>query len=154
MNTTPAKPKRIRRTKLLVASVTFILLLAGIVRFGPNALAVAFNSDRIIHEAKKARVADDLRTIEQAIDIYRKDNNNRIPERLAQLLDKNENDIHYFKCGRDGPPRDPWENEYIYQPNHDNKTYQLASYGQDGAPGGEGRDADISLASMNNNVVK
>lgn len=41
-------------------------------------------------------------------------------------------------------PADPWGHAYVYElpgpPGHD---YRLASLGRDGAPGGQGEDADI-----------
>lgn len=40
-------------------------------------------------------------------------------------------------------PLDPWDNEFIYE--SDGKTFNIYSYGPDGAPGGEGNDADIYL---------
>jgi len=40
---------------------------------------------------------------------------------------------------------DPWANPYQYEgPEGDRSTYLLLSYGADGSPGGEGRNADIS----------
>lgn len=42
--------------------------------------------------------------------------------------------------------RDPWENPYVYQAGDAHPgTYRLKSYGGDGAPGGDGEDADIVL---------
>lgn len=43
----------------------------------------------------------------------------------------------------DGIPKDPWENDYIYE--SDGKTYNIYSYGADGEAGGEGNDADVYL---------
>ncbi len=40
---------------------------------------------------------------------------------------------------------DPWANAYQYEgPEGDRGSYLLLSYGADGRPGGEGRNADIS----------
>lgn len=42
-------------------------------------------------------------------------------------------------------PKDPWGHDYIYTvPGPDGKPYEIISYGQDGEPGGEGVNADIS----------
>lgn len=43
----------------------------------------------------------------------------------------------------DQVPKDPWDNDFIYE--SDGKNYNIYSYGQDGAPGGEGPDSDIYL---------
>jgi general secretion pathway protein G len=43
-------------------------------------------------------------------------------------------------------PLDPWGNDYVYEcpgPSGDD-SFTLLSYGRDGAPGGEGDDADIN----------
>ena len=42
-------------------------------------------------------------------------------------------------------PADPWQNEYVYEsPGPNGQDFIIASYGADGAPGGEGDNADIT----------
>jgi hypothetical protein len=43
----------------------------------------------------------------------------------------------------DGKLLDPWGNEYVYI-KHSGSSFEIISYGDDGAPGGEGDGADIS----------
>jgi len=46
-------------------------------------------------------------------------------------------------------PKDPWNNYYQYvSPGADGRDYDITSYGRDGKPGGEGYDADISTATL------
>ncbi len=40
-------------------------------------------------------------------------------------------------------PQDPWNNDFIFE--SDGQTFNICSNGADGAPGGEGSDADICL---------
>jgi len=40
-------------------------------------------------------------------------------------------------------PVDPWDNDYVYV--SDGKKFDIISYGQDGAEGGEDKDVDINL---------
>ncbi len=40
-------------------------------------------------------------------------------------------------------PKDPWDGDFVYE--SDGKTFNIISYGNDGEPGGEGSDADVSL---------
>ncbi|RMX17561.1 type II secretion system protein GspG [Vandammella animalimorsus] len=47
---------------------------------------------------------------------------------------------------RGGVPSDPWGKPYIYSNPGPNGGVQIMSYGGDGAPGGEGENADISNA--------
>ena len=50
----------------------------------------------------------------------------------------------YLKKG--DVPKDPWNNDYQYKrPGGNNHPYDLFSFGADGANGGEGEDADITL---------
>lgn len=41
-------------------------------------------------------------------------------------------------------PKDPWGNPYVYVSPGANGPFDLYSYGSDGAPGGEGRNQDIT----------
>ncbi|MEE2713464.1 MAG: type II secretion system protein GspG, partial [Planctomycetota bacterium] len=43
-----------------------------------------------------------------------------------------------------GHIHDPWGNPYIYRKSGAS-TFEVISYGADGAPGGQGEDADISF---------
>lgn len=43
-------------------------------------------------------------------------------------------------------PKDPWDGDFIYE--SDGKTYSIISYGNDGAEGGEGADADINSKDL------
>lgn len=40
-------------------------------------------------------------------------------------------------------PIDPWGNPYAYLYPGEHGVFDIVSYGRDGAPGGEGEDADI-----------
>lgn len=46
----------------------------------------------------------------------------------------------------DGLPKDAWDNDFIYE--SDGKTFNIYSYGPDGAAGGEGTDGDIYLRAQ------
>jgi general secretion pathway protein G len=92
-------------------------------------------------KGQRSAAQSQISNFETALDTYRLDVG-RYPKTLEGLI---END-----SGRDswnGPylrgelPKDPWDNDYFYQPNGDD--FVLMSYGQDGAPGGQDDDADI-----------
>ncbi len=41
-------------------------------------------------------------------------------------------------------PKDPWGKDYIYiSPGSEGREFEIISYGADGEPGGEGKNADI-----------
>jgi general secretion pathway protein G len=42
-------------------------------------------------------------------------------------------------------PLDPWGKPYLYKIPGEKNEYDIVSYGKDGAPGGSGENADISL---------
>ena len=42
-------------------------------------------------------------------------------------------------------PLDPWGKPYLYKIPGEKNEYDIVSYGKDGAPGGSGESADISL---------
>ncbi len=45
-------------------------------------------------------------------------------------------------------PKDPWNREYIYLSPGVHEEFDILSYGADGAPGGEGKNADIKSWEM------
>jgi general secretion pathway protein G len=87
---------------------------------------------QILSKVDQARVTaakTDIRTISGALDSYRLDN---APGGYLKTL-----------------PKDPWGNPYQYvTPGTDGRDYDITSYGRDGKPGGEGPDADISTATI------
>ena len=49
----------------------------------------------------------------------------------------------------DKPPKDGFNNDYVYL--NEGGKYTIISYGKDGAPGGDGLDADINSNNMDGN---
>lgn len=70
----------------------------------------------------------------------------QLPDSLDQLVSAPSSDV----CESWGPDayakekelRDPWKNDIVYEQT--NNGFVLKSFGKDGAPGGEGYDADIT----------
>jgi general secretion pathway protein G len=93
-------------------------------------------------KGKRAAAQTQLSQLATALDTYRLD----IGQYPRSLDGLRENDT-----GRDlwnGPylrgevPKDPWGNDYQYQVR--DGDFELLSHGADGAPGGQGDDADVS----------
>ena len=97
-----------------------------------------------------ARAKVDLLAIEMAIDLFKMENNGKLPANLAVLVAPDANGQTYIK-GATSVPLDPWGHEYFYiaQPNG---AYDLGTYGADGHPGGDGANADITMKSIRNEV--
>jgi general secretion pathway protein G len=111
----------------------------------------------ILGKVDKARVTaaqTDIKSIGTALDLYRLDNfKYPTTEQGLQALVKQPADpsITNYPAGGylHAMPKDPWGNPYIYaSPGTDGRDYDLMSYGRDGKPGGEGPDADISNAIL------
>jgi len=88
-----------------------------------------------IEEARRDRASLDIKNIEGALKLYyaRKGN---YPDTAAGL--KSLVDMQLLE----EMPKDPWGNDYVY--TREGGKPIITSYGRDGAPGGEGPDADIS----------
>ena len=100
-------------------------------------------------KAREAKVRQDLRAIESALDLYKLDNY-RYPttdQGLEALVEppssgpepRNYKDGGYLRK----LPTDPWGNPYQYLHPGEHGEVDVYSLGADGAPGGSGENADI-----------
>jgi general secretion pathway protein G len=96
--------------------------------------------------AKTKTAAIQIKDLEQSLEMYKLDVG-RFPssgEGLAALVTKPAG-----VAGWNGPylksdvPMDPWKREYNYKYPGDRGELDIFSYGQNGAPGGEGEDSDV-----------
>jgi general secretion pathway protein G len=134
--------KHVRRafTLLEVMVVVFILgLLATIIV--PRLVG---RSD----EARRVKVIADLKSIAQALDLYRLDAGlyPTTQQGLAALVERPSAPPAPARWNPNGyldrVPNDPWGHPYVYF-RSDDEHYQLKSFGADGVEGGEGVFADI-----------
>jgi general secretion pathway protein G len=104
--------------------------------------------------AKVKRAQSDIRAIQTALDLYRLDNfKYPTTEQGLLALVKQPADPTITNYAASGYlkslPKDPWGNVYLYvSPGSDGRDYEITTYGRDGKPGGEGYDADISTATL------
>lgn len=124
----------------IMVVIVIIGLLVAVV--APNVLD---NQDKAMEQKVKA----DLATLEQALDMYRLDNL-RYPssEQGLQALVKRPQQAPEPKNYRaDGYirrlPDDPWGSAYRYRSPGEHGRVDIYSLGADGAPGGDGLNADI-----------
>jgi general secretion pathway protein G len=119
---------------------TLIELLIVLAILGLLAALVGPSLFGNLEKGKRTTAAAQISNLASALDSYRIDVG-RYPETLEGLV---ENDT-----GRNawaGPymrelPADPWGNDYYYEAQ--DRDFVLLSHGADGAPGGEGDDADV-----------
>jgi general secretion pathway protein G len=144
-----------RSTKRLhpEAGVTLIEMMVVIVIIGLIAAVVAINVLPAQDTARAQKALADVRTLEQALQLYRLDAG-RFPT-TEEGLDALVRPPATGPTG--GPartepyivrlPSDPWNRPYAYvSPGQNGRAYDLYSLGADGVEGGEGANADIGAA--------
>ena len=103
-------------------------------------------------EARRMKGRIQIESIETALKLYRLDNGEYPsteqglealvePPTVGQLP-KAWRKGGYLEKGK--VPKDPWGNDYIYLCPGLHDDFDLMSYGADGQPGGEGKNADIN----------
>lgn len=131
-----------RRGFTLIELLVVILILS---------ILAALIVPRVINrtsDAKLAKARSDIASLSTALNSFRYDCD-RYPT-TEEGLDALRNQPGEVRGWR-GPylekalPADPWQNDYVYEypGSRGDDTYTLFSYGEDGAPGGEGNAADI-----------
>jgi len=130
---------------------TLIEIMVVVIILGLLAVLVAPRVIGRLATAKDKAARAQIELLGTALDLYRADNGNypTTEQRLEALwtrpatLPEPRNWAGPYLRKR--VPLDPWGNPYVYRsPGETNpQSYDLSSLGRDGAPGGEGEDADI-----------
>ena len=139
------------------AGFTLIELLVVILIITILGTVVGVNLADKPHKARYAAAVAQLENFRQALKFYQMENGDYPTQRqgLEALVapspfepqPKRFPEAGYLE--RRALPLDPWENPYVYLiPGTNGETYEVISYGADGEPGGTGKDADISSASI------
>lgn len=146
--------QRAHRAARSAYGFTLIEIMVVVIIIG---LLAAFIVPQIMGRVDDARVAkakQDIQSLETALTMYRLDNS-KYPtseQGLAALVTQpTDPSIKHWRPGGylQRVSKDPWGNEYQYaNPGAHGKEYDLFSMGADGAPGGEGIDADIGNWNM------
>lgn len=98
-------------------------------------------------DSSKTKIAKlQIEEIAKTLDIYKLDTG-RYPTTAEGLaaLDKKPGSVSGWNGPymKDGVPTDPWGNPYRYANPGPSGGLEIASYGADNAPGGEGENADV-----------
>ncbi len=145
--------KRIRIPKMMDhQGFTLIELMVVIVILGILATLIVPNIMETPDEARVAKGKVDISALETALKMY-KLHNGAYPsteQGLQALVEppstgtvpKNFKEGGYLEKAK--VPKDPWDNDYIYLSPGMHGKYDIISYGVDGAPGGDGLNADIN----------
>jgi general secretion pathway protein G len=119
---------------------TLAELMVVIVIIGLLATLVASDVMGIFTDAKLKKVKSDIQVIDGAITTYALRNSGVYPQDLQVLIEPDPNGHRYLD--RTSLPKDPWQNEYLYEPPMGADKARVWTNGRDGVPGGEGEDAD------------
>ena len=123
-----------RRSGFTIAEMMVVIVIIGLL-----AGMVAPRMFAYFGQAQSAVVKADIKKITEAIENYQMANAMKAPESLEQLVNPPDGSEGYF--GK--IPKDPWGNPYQYDPPSGGRKFRVFTLGEDGAPGGEGKDADI-----------
>lgn len=131
-----------RQRGFTLIEIMVVVVIMGILA----ALVVPSLLDRP-DQARAAAARQDIRTIVQALGMYRMDNG-RYPsteQGLRALVEKPSagNVSPNWRRTLERLPNDPWGNAYQYLNPGVHGDIDVFSLGADGQPGGEGADADI-----------
>lgn len=137
------------RNRLNQGGFSLIEIMVVLVILGILAALVAPNVMQGIDKALITQAKTDMKSIDTALSLYKMDNFifPRTEQGLQALVSKSDIAPVPKNFRKDGYltklPKDPWGADYIYISPGDHGPYDLYTLGQDGAPGGEGLDADI-----------
>ena len=129
------------------AGFTLIELMVVLVIIGVLAALIVPNVLERADDAKVTAARTDVSNVMQALKLYRLDNN-RYPtteQGLQALITKpaSEPMPQNWKPYLEKLPNDPWGHPYQYLNPGVKGEVDVMSYGADGQPGGEGKNADI-----------
>ena len=145
MNTRTSFSKRARRQ--LAAGFTLIELMVVLVIIGVLAALIVPNVLDRAEDARGTAAKTDVNNLMQALKLYKLDNQ-RFPtaeQGLTALLVKPTTAPApvNWKSYVDKLPNDPWGRPYQYLNPGIKGEIDVMSFGADGQPGGEGKNADI-----------
>lgn len=127
-------------------------LMVVIVIIGLLATVVVPNVMSKLGKANLTKAKNDLRAIAEAVDSYRMDNGMRFPDSLEDLVTEDDRGTKYLK--QDNVPKDPWGNEYIFEPpSGGSNDFLIWTFGLDGSQGGEGDNMDVNHRMVINGEV-
>ena len=131
-----------RQRRVGAAGFTLAEMMVVIVILGLLATLVVPNVLQRLGAAFEGKVKADITTIESALKEYCIRNGGKYPDSLEVLVTPDVNGHTYLEGKK--IPRDPWKNEYMYEPPSSGQPQpRIYTYGKDSQPGGEGQDRDI-----------
>lgn len=128
---------------------TLIEIMVVVVILGILATLVVPKLLNLPDEARVTKAQTDIKGLEQALGLYKLHNGfyPSTDQGLSALVTKPETGRIPSKYAEGGylkkVPADPWGTPYTYISPGSHGDFDIISYGADGEPGGEGKNADI-----------
>ncbi len=119
-----------------------LLVVLGIIAL--LAAMVAPQVIRYLGSARSETALVQLKNIESALELYYLDSG-KYPEQLSALVEApaGATDWHGPYLKKNNGLLDPWGRPYSYKMPGEHGSFDLSSFGRDGAVGGEGEDKDL-----------
>jgi len=139
------------------AGVTLIEMMVVLVIIALVAAIIVPNVIGRPDEARATVAQSDIRAVSSALELYRLDNRTYPTttqglEALAVRPTSPPEPRNWVAGGYlTAVPIDPWGNDYLYASPGQTGGFDLMSLGADGAPGGEGANADIAHGQLQAN---
>ncbi len=141
-----------RRPGTSTAGFSLAELMVVIVIIGLLATVVVPNVVSKLSTASISKAKADITALDSAVESFQIDNASRLPESFEILVEKDEFGTSYLK--QTTLPKDPWGNEYIFEPEGSGDSgYLIWTYGADGTQGGEGKNLDFNNQMIRNGEV-
>lgn len=148
----PSRTERLNDKGFTLIELMIVIVIMGILA----TLLVPRIMDKP-DDARRLKAKMDIKNIESALKLYKLDSGSypTTDQGLEALIKKPEAPPVPAKWKEGGyldgtsVPKDPWSRVYYYaSPGQDGKDYEISTYGNDGEPGGTGKDADISSTDL------
>lgn len=136
--------KRMGQAGFTLIEIMVVVVILGILA----SLVVPKLMDRP-EQARRTQAEVQIKGIEDALELFKLDNGfYPSSEQGLSALVTAPTTGRQVRSYREGGyvkklPQDPWGNPYVYLCPGIHGPFDLVSYGADGAPGGEGKDADV-----------
>lgn len=139
--------ERRRRAGFTLAEMMVVIVILGLL-----ATLVVPNVMQKLGQAFGGKAKADITAIMTSLDDFAMQNQMRYPESLEKLLEPDVNGHKYLDLKN--LPKDPWGNEYGYEPASGGGKPRVFCLGKDGQPGGEGDNADFDNETILNGDPK
>lgn len=135
------------------AGFTLIEMMVVVAILGLLITIVGVNLIGNVDKARATKAMAQIKNFEAALDLYQLDNAvYPITEQGLKALVEKPSVGETPCCWREGGylrntnqvPLDPWNHEYVYLAPGTKGPYDIISYGADGRPAGDGKNADIT----------